>query len=135
MPHAFQASPQTVARNPSLLIEAGHFQGNELRQVPRAGFAHTHIRGGFRFRDRTVSVTQADFLPRSTRKSTAGQEAPNAVAYLSADRVHREAQRLQARLARVKARGGAYRGVEISEDVRALLGRLEAGATLSTYVH
>ena len=62
-------------------------------------------------------------------------EAPNAVAYLSADRVHREAQRLQARLALVKARGGVYRGVDISEDVRALLARLEAGATLSTYVH
>lgn len=62
-------------------------------------------------------------------------EAPNAMAYLSADRVHREVRRLQARLARVKTRGGAYRSVDVSDDVRELLARLEAGATLSTYVH
>jgi len=60
---------------------------------------------------------------------------PYAQAYLSADRLHEEVRRLQARLARVKRLGGAYRDVELSESVRDLLARLEAGATLSTYVH
>lgn len=67
------------------------------------------------------------------RKAIAG---PNAEAYLSADRLHREVRRLQTRLARVQARGGAYRQVELSDSVRELLARLEAGATLSSsYVH
>lgn len=56
-------------------------------------------------------------------------------AYLSADRLHREVRRLETRLGRVHARGGAYRDVEMSDDVRQLLARLEAGATLSAYVH
>jgi hypothetical protein len=51
------------------------------------------------------------------------------------DRIQQEVRRLQTRLAGVQARGGAYRKVEFSEDVRELLARLEAGATLSTYVH
>jgi hypothetical protein len=62
-------------------------------------------------------------------------DSPDAEAYLSADRLHREVRRLETRLARVQARGGAYRDVELSDDVRGLLARLEAGATLSTYVH
>ena len=62
-------------------------------------------------------------------------EAPNAEAYLAADRVHREVGRLRARLERIRQRGGRYRDVELSEHVGALLARLEAGATLSTYVH
>ncbi|MCX5683000.1 MAG: hypothetical protein NT049_04870, partial [Planctomycetota bacterium] len=60
---------------------------------------------------------------------------PQTQAYLSADRLHDEVRRLQARLAQVRKRGGAYREVDFSEDVRDLLGRLEAGATLSQYVH
>jgi hypothetical protein len=51
------------------------------------------------------------------------------------DRLQREVRRLQTRLAGVQARGNDYRKVDFSEDVRELLGRLEAGATLSTYVH
>jgi len=66
------------------------------------------------------------------RKAMAG---PQAQAYLSADRLHREVQRLETRLTRVRARGGAYGKVGLSDDVRELLVRLEAGATLSTYVH
>ena len=62
-------------------------------------------------------------------------EDPQAQAYLSADRLHQEVRRLQARLAQVQRRGGAYRHVDLSEGVRDLLARLEAGATLSTYVH
>lgn len=62
-------------------------------------------------------------------------EAPNAEAYLSEGRLHREVSRLQTRLRRIRARGGAYRDVELSDDVGALLARLEAGATLSTLVH
>jgi len=62
-------------------------------------------------------------------------DAPNAEAYLSASRVHREVDRLRTRLERVHQRGGRYRNVEMSEHVGALLARLEAGATLSTYVH
>jgi hypothetical protein len=60
---------------------------------------------------------------------------PHTQAYLSADRLHGEVRRLQARLAQVRKRGGVYRQVDFSEDVRDLLGRLEAGATLSQYVH
>jgi hypothetical protein len=60
---------------------------------------------------------------------------PHAEAYLAPDRLHREIRRLQARLTQVRRLGGAYGRVEFSEDVRDLLGRLEAGATLSTYVH
>jgi hypothetical protein len=60
---------------------------------------------------------------------------PHAQAYLSADRLHGEVRRLQARLAQVRKRGGAFGKVDFSEDVRDLLGRLEAGATLSQYVH
>ena len=60
---------------------------------------------------------------------------PGAEAYLSADRLHQEVQRLQVRLAQVKRHGGAYRHVGLSSSVRALLARLEAGTTLSTYVH
>ena len=60
---------------------------------------------------------------------------PQTQAFLSADRLHGEVRRLQARLAQVRKRGGAYREVDFSEDVRDLLGRLEAGATLSQYVH
>ena len=60
---------------------------------------------------------------------------PTAPAYLSADRLHQEVRRLQARLARIRTRGGPYVNVEFSQDVRDLLGRLEAGATLSQTVH
>ena len=60
---------------------------------------------------------------------------PNAQAYLASDRLHDEVRRLQARLAQVRKRGGVYGQVDFSEDVRGLLGRLEAGATLSQYVH
>jgi hypothetical protein len=60
---------------------------------------------------------------------------PHAEAYLAPDRLQQEIERLQARLAGVRRRGGAYGQVEFSEDVRDLLGRLEAGATLSTLVH
>jgi hypothetical protein len=60
---------------------------------------------------------------------------PTGEACLSGDRLGQEVKRLQARLARVQARGAAYRRVDFSEDVRELLARLEAGATLSTYVH
>lgn len=61
---------------------------------------------------------------------------PNAQAFLAAGRLHDEVRRLQARLAQVRGRGGAYGQVDFSEDVRDLLGRLEAGATLSSqYVH
>jgi len=55
--------------------------------------------------------------------------------YLPADRVRQEVRRLQTRLAQVRSHGGSYRDVELSESVRELLARLEAGATLSTYVH
>jgi hypothetical protein len=60
---------------------------------------------------------------------------PQTQAYLSADRLQREVRRLQARLAQVRKRGGVYGKVDFSEDVRDLLVRLEAGATLSQYVH
>jgi hypothetical protein len=60
---------------------------------------------------------------------------PQTQAYLSADRLHSEVCRLQARLAQVRKRGGVYGKVDFSEDVRDLLVRLEAGATLSQYVH
>jgi hypothetical protein len=62
-------------------------------------------------------------------------EDPHAEAYLAPDRLQKEIRHLQTRLARVKRLGGTYSKVEFSEDVRDLLGRLEAGATLSTYVH
>ena len=61
--------------------------------------------------------------------------SPHAEAYLSADGLHRELRRLEARLANVQARGGLYSDVRLSRDVRALLVRLEAGATLSNAVH
>lgn len=61
--------------------------------------------------------------------------SPHAEAYLSADGLHRELRRLEARLANVQARGGAYGDVRLSRDVRGLLVRLEAGATLSSAVH
>jgi hypothetical protein len=60
---------------------------------------------------------------------------PHAEAYLSADRLHREVRHLEARVAQIRRLGGSYRRVDISDDVRGLLARLEAGATLSTYVH
>lgn len=66
------------------------------------------------------------------RKAVVGAHAQ---AYLASDRLHDEVRRLQARLEQVRKRGGAYGKVEFSEDVRGLLGRLEAGATLSQYVH
>lgn len=62
-------------------------------------------------------------------------DAPNAEAYLSQGRLQREVRRLETRLRRLQARGGAYRDVEMSDNVGALLARLEAGATLSTLVH
>ena len=55
--------------------------------------------------------------------------------YLPADRVRQEVRRLETRLAQVRSHGGLYRHVDLSESVRELLARLEAGATLSTYVH
>ncbi len=62
-------------------------------------------------------------------------DAPHAEAYLSADRVHREVDRLRHRLDRVHAKGGPYDAVQMSEHVGALLARLEAGAALSSSVH
>jgi len=62
-------------------------------------------------------------------------EARNAEAYLSQGRLQREVRRIETRLRRVHARGGAYRDVRLSDDVSALLARLEAGATLSALVH
>jgi len=53
----------------------------------------------------------------------------------SPDRLRREVERLQTRLAHVRAQGGAYRQVGLSPDVRSLLARLEAGAALSAAVH
>jgi hypothetical protein len=62
-------------------------------------------------------------------------QAPGGEAGMSPERLQREVRRLQARLERVQSRGRAYRDVEFSDDVRGLLARLEAGATLSAYVH
>lgn len=62
-------------------------------------------------------------------------QAPNAEAYLAQGGRHREVRRLQTRLRRLQDRGGAYRDVELSDDLGALLARLEAGAALSTLVH
>ena len=60
---------------------------------------------------------------------------PGGEACVSPDRLHRELERLQMRLEKVQARGGAYREVGWSSDVRMLLARLDAGAALSTSVH
>jgi len=54
---------------------------------------------------------------------------------MSPDRLRKELDRLQTRLARVRSRGGAYGEVNLSPDVRSLLARLDAGATLSALVH
>jgi hypothetical protein len=62
-------------------------------------------------------------------------QASGGEALASAEQLHREVQRLQERLGRVQSRGRAYRRVEFSDDVRGLLVRLEAGATLSANVH
>ena len=62
-------------------------------------------------------------------------DAPDAEAYLSADRLHRDVDRLRARLERVREKGGRYGAVAMSEHVGALLARLEAGAALSSFVH
>jgi hypothetical protein len=62
-------------------------------------------------------------------------QVPGGEAGMSPERLQREVRRLQARLERVQSRGRAYRDVEFSDDVRGLLARLEAGATLSAYVH
>ena len=62
-------------------------------------------------------------------------DSPQAGSGISEERLQQEVQRLQARLARVRARGGAYARVDLSDGVRRLLGRLEAGAALSSYVH
>jgi hypothetical protein len=62
-------------------------------------------------------------------------QASGGEALASADQLYREVQRLQERLERVQARGRAYRRVDFSDDVRGLLTRLEAGATLSANVH
>jgi hypothetical protein len=78
--------------------------------------------------DRDTNLQGVDLI----RRAIAG---PHAEAYLSADQLHRELRRLEARLAGVQARGGAYRHVQMSRDVRALLVRLEAGASLSSAVH
>ena len=53
----------------------------------------------------------------------------------SPERLRRELERLQTRLAEVRGRGGAYRQVGLSPDVRSLLARLEAGSALSALVH
>jgi len=62
-------------------------------------------------------------------------ERPEEEAPVSDGRLEREVRRLEARLVGVRARGGAYREVDFSRDVRRLLARLEAGAALSAYVH
>lgn len=62
-------------------------------------------------------------------------QAPGGEAGMSPEPLQREVRRLQARLERLQSRGRAYRDVEFSDDVRGLLARLEAGATLSAYVH
>jgi hypothetical protein len=78
--------------------------------------------------DRSDDVQGLDLVRKA-------MDAPHVEAYLSADRLHCEVRRLQARLAQVRGRGGAYRRVDLSDGVRDLLSRLEAGATLSQYVH
>jgi len=62
-------------------------------------------------------------------------QAPGGEAGMTPEALQREVRRLQARLERVRSRGRAYRDVEFSDDVRGLLARLEAGATLSAYIH
>jgi len=62
-------------------------------------------------------------------------ERPEEETPVSDGRLEREVRRLEVRLAGVRARGGAYREVNFSRDVRRLLARLEAGAALSTCVH
>ena len=78
--------------------------------------------------DRTADMQGLDLVRKAMTD-------PHTEAYLSADRLHREVRRLQSRLVQVQRRGGAYRDVDLSEGMRDLLSRLEAGATLSTYVH
>jgi len=62
-------------------------------------------------------------------------QAHSGEAGMSPEPLQREVRQLQARLKRLQSRGRAYRDVEFSDDVRGLLARLEAGATLSAYVH
>ena len=60
---------------------------------------------------------------------------PGGEACMSPTRLRRELERLETRLDKVQARGGAYREVGWSPDVRMLLARLDAGAALSAHVH
>lgn len=85
--------------------------------------------GRGRFAVNRDADTQGWNMVRKAIQAPAGEACP------SPERLHREVKRLQARLERVQSRGRAYRGVEFSGDVRELLARLEAGATLSAYVH
>ncbi|MBM4019918.1 MAG: hypothetical protein FJ288_16625 [Planctomycetes bacterium] len=78
--------------------------------------------------DRTQEAGGVDIVRRAIAD-------PTAQAYLSADRLRREVRRLEARLSRVRTLGGPYGEVDFSDNVRDLLGRLEAGATLSQAVH
>jgi len=78
--------------------------------------------------DRNAHVEGLDLVRKA-------MDDPHAEAYLSADRLRQEVRRLETRVKQVQGRGGAYRDVELSEGVRDLLSRLEAGATLSTYIH
>lgn len=78
--------------------------------------------------DRDADGRSWDMVRRAVQR-------PETEAYLAADRLQEDVRRLQARLAQVRSRGGRYRRVDLSDGVRGLLARLEAGATLSTYVH
>jgi len=78
--------------------------------------------------DRNADAQGWDLVRKAVQEPSAEANAP-------ADKLQREVRRLQARLGRVQARGGEYAKVGFSDDIRELLGRLEAGATLSTYVH
>jgi len=88
----------------------------------------TQGEGGKQAMDRQAEAQGWGLVRRALRQ-------PEAEASMSPDRLRRELDRLQTRLARVQSRGGAYGEVSLSPDVRSLLARLDAGATLSALVH
>jgi len=94
----------------------------------RAGNFLTQGEGGKQAMDRQAEAQGWSLVRRALRQ-------PEAEASMSPDRLRKELDRLQTRLARVRSRGGAYGEVNLSPDVRSLLARLDAGATLSALVH
>ena len=88
----------------------------------------TQGEGGKQAMDRQAEAQGWGLVRRALRQ-------PEAEASMSPDRLRRELDRLQTRLARVQSRGGPYGEVSLSPDVRSLLARLDAGATLSALVH